>query len=177
MRLLAGRRGVGAEGGQISLLVIGFAVILLAPLTGVVGRLALALSGNAAVADQDIARFLLSPVGLGALILIGALTVLVLLLEQASQMALGAMGLQEHRPATHRGIGFGLGRFAAPSAPPPLRRAGEAAGVRASHHCSYVKNVFAPPASSRPVPWSWPPATTTTSRVRASTASAPRRAC
>jgi hypothetical protein len=30
MRLLTGRRGVGAEGGQISLLVIGFAVILLA---------------------------------------------------------------------------------------------------------------------------------------------------
>ena len=76
------------------------AVILLVPLTGVVGRLALALSGNAAVADQDIARFLLSPVGLGALILIGALTVLVLLLEQASQMALGVMSLQEHRPGT-----------------------------------------------------------------------------
>jgi glycerophosphoryl diester phosphodiesterase len=89
------------------------AVILLAPLAGVVGRLALALSGNEAVADQDIARFLLSPIGLGGLVLVAALTVLVLLLEQASQMALGAMSLQEHRPVAHRGISFGLGRFLA----------------------------------------------------------------
>ena len=68
--------------------VLGF--LLLAPLVGLVGRLLLQLSGRTAVADLDIAYFLLSPLGAASLILIAALLIAILALESASLMAIGA---------------------------------------------------------------------------------------
>lgn len=58
-------------------------VVLFAPLIGFTGRLLLKLSGQTALADQDIAYFLLSPIGMLALILFAALLIGILAFEQA----------------------------------------------------------------------------------------------
>ena len=90
--------------------VLGF--LLLAPLVGLVSRLLLELSGRTALADQDIAYYLLSPTGATSLILIAALLMAIRGLECASLMAVGA--------ATSRGRGLGtIGalRFALARAP------------------------------------------------------------
>ncbi len=61
-------------------------VILFTPLAGLTGRLLLRLSGQTALADQDIAYFLLSPFGMFALILFAALLIGILAFEQAALM-------------------------------------------------------------------------------------------
>ncbi len=65
-------------------------VALFAPLLGIVGRLLLRLSGQPALADQDIAYFLLTPFGLAALVLFAALLITILAFEQASLMTISA---------------------------------------------------------------------------------------
>jgi len=65
-------------------------VVLFAPLLGIVGRLLLRLSGQPALADQDIAYFLLTPLGLAALVLFAALLITILAFEQASLMTISA---------------------------------------------------------------------------------------
>ncbi len=67
-------------------------VVLFAPLLGIVGRLLLRLSGNAAIADQDIAFFLLSPYGLFAFILFAGLFIGIIVYEQAAMLRI-AFGL------------------------------------------------------------------------------------
>ena len=68
-------------------------IVLFAPLIGFTGRLLLKLSGQSALADQDIAYFLLSPFGMVALILFAALLIGILAFEQAALMriAIGVM--------------------------------------------------------------------------------------
>ncbi|MFW2438642.1 MAG: glycerophosphodiester phosphodiesterase family protein [Arenicellales bacterium] len=68
-------------------------IVLFAPLIGLTGRLLLKLSGQTALADQDIAYFLLSPVGMIVLILFAALLIAILAFEQAALMriAVGVM--------------------------------------------------------------------------------------
>jgi len=86
--------------------------VLLAPLVSLVGRLLLKLSGRTALADQDIAYFLLSPLGMTSLVLMAGLLIAILALECASLMAIAA--------ATARGryLGtIGALRFAAVRAP------------------------------------------------------------
>jgi len=61
-------------------------VMIFAPLLGLTGRLMLKLSGQAALADQDIAYFLLSPPGLIALVVFAGLLIGILAFEQASMM-------------------------------------------------------------------------------------------
>lgn len=83
------------------LLLIHFAftalgVMIFAPLLGLTGRLMLKLSGQAALADQDIAYFLLSPLGLIALVVFAGLLIAILAFEQASMMYIGL--------ATEKGI-------------------------------------------------------------------------
>jgi len=68
------------------LLYTGLGIILFAPLLGLTGRLLLKLSGETALADQDIAHFLLSPAGLIALIIFAALLITILAFEQATLM-------------------------------------------------------------------------------------------
>lgn len=60
--------------------------VLFAPLIGFTGRLLLGLSGQPALSDQDIAYFLLSPIGMLALILFAALLMGVLTFEQTALM-------------------------------------------------------------------------------------------
>ena len=73
--------------------------MLFAPLLSLVGWLLLKLADTPAIADQDIAWFLLSPPGLIALILFATLLITVLGFEQATLMTLGA--------GTAHGIRFG----------------------------------------------------------------------
>ena len=65
-------------------------VILFTPLFALTGRLLLSLSDQPALADQDIAWFLLSPAGLIALILLAGLGITIVGFEQASLMTMSA---------------------------------------------------------------------------------------
>ena len=65
-------------------------LVLFAPLLGLLGRLLLQLSDKPALADQDIAWFLLSPAGMVALVLLAALLITIAGFEQATLMNLGA---------------------------------------------------------------------------------------
>ena len=69
-------------------------VVLFVPLMDILGRLLLRFSGQPALADQDIAWFLLTPFGMAALILFAALLIGVLAFEQASLMMIGAGAAQ-----------------------------------------------------------------------------------
>jgi glycerophosphoryl diester phosphodiesterase len=75
-------------------------IILFAPLVSILGRLLLGLSDQPALADQDIAWFLLSPAGITALVLLAALMIAILGFEQASLMTLGAARAQGLHPGT-----------------------------------------------------------------------------
>ncbi|MGB5715480.1 MAG: glycerophosphoryl diester phosphodiesterase membrane domain-containing protein, partial [Gammaproteobacteria bacterium] len=65
-------------------------IILFTPLLALISRLLLGLSEQPALADQDIAWFLLSPAGITALVLLAGLMLAILGFEQASLMTLGA---------------------------------------------------------------------------------------
>ena len=72
----------------IHLVYAALGVVLLAPLTGVLLRLLIGFSGQPALADQDILYFLLTPLGLASMILIAAILLAIIALEQASMMAI-----------------------------------------------------------------------------------------
>lgn len=74
-------------------------LILFSPLIGLVGRLLLSFSGQPALADQDIAYFLLSPFGLAALIFLAALLIGIFALEQAAMMRI-AISVMYRRPVS-----------------------------------------------------------------------------
>ena len=74
----------------VHLVYAALGVVLLAPLTGAIVRLLIGLSGRTVIADQDIAYFVLTPLGLASLILIAAVLVAIMALEQASMMAICA---------------------------------------------------------------------------------------
>lgn len=61
-------------------------VIVFAPLIGLSSRLLLKFSGQTAIADQEIAYFLLSPIGMLALIVFAAFFIAILAFEQAVMM-------------------------------------------------------------------------------------------
>ena len=65
---------------------LGF--VLLAPLSALVLRAFLWLSGREVVADEQIAAFFLSPVGMSALIVVGSIGLAILALEQAAAMTI-----------------------------------------------------------------------------------------
>ncbi len=65
-------------------------IILFTPLLALISRLLLGLSEQPALADQDIAWFLLSPAGITALVLLAGLMLAILGFELASLMTLGA---------------------------------------------------------------------------------------
>jgi len=75
--------------------VIAFA--LLTPLVGFSLRLFISTSGKAVLADQDILFFLLSPVGLVALVVISSIILGMMALEQACLMAIGGALTQNAR--------------------------------------------------------------------------------
>ncbi len=65
-------------------------IILFTPLFALTGRLLLSLSDKPALADQDIAWFLLSPAGIIALVLLAGLGITILGFELASLMTISA---------------------------------------------------------------------------------------
>jgi len=69
-------------------------LILFTPLIGIAGKLLLRLSGQEMIADQDIIFFLLTPYGIGMLILFGGLLITVMAFEQASMMAVCGCSLK-----------------------------------------------------------------------------------
>ena len=62
------------------------AVVVLTPLVAIAFRSFLSFSGNGLLADVDVAYFLLTPVGLAALIVVGALWLGIIALELATLM-------------------------------------------------------------------------------------------
>lgn len=85
-------------------------VALLAPFTGVTLRFLIELSGQPALADQDILYFLLSPLGMVALILMAGIVIAVMALEQASLMAVGATAAPGTRSRALRALVFAVRR-------------------------------------------------------------------
>ena len=69
-------------------------LVLFTPLLGLLGRLLLKLLDKQALADQDIAWFLLSPAGMIALLLLAALLLTIAGFEQATLMTIGAGKVQ-----------------------------------------------------------------------------------
>lgn len=69
---------------------VALGTLLFTPLVGIVGRSLLRFSGQSVLSDFDIAYFLLTPLGMAALILLGALLITILVFEQASLMAISA---------------------------------------------------------------------------------------
>ena len=91
---------------------ITLGVILFTPLVGVLGHLLLHLSGKTALSDLDIAYFLLSPLGMAALILIAALLITILAFEQASLMAISAGAVRGLHIGTLQAVRFTARRAA-----------------------------------------------------------------
>jgi len=69
---------------------VALGTLLFTPLVGIVGRSLLSLSGQSVLSDFDIAYFLLTPLGMAALILLGAILITIFVFEQASLMAISA---------------------------------------------------------------------------------------
>jgi glycerophosphoryl diester phosphodiesterase len=85
-------------------------VLLLAPLTGALIRLLIGLSGRTVLADQDIAYFVLTPLGMASLILVAAVLIAIMALEQASMMAIGANLPSGPRSRILDALAFAAGR-------------------------------------------------------------------
>jgi glycerophosphoryl diester phosphodiesterase len=65
------------------------AFVVLYPLLGVALQLFMSTSGKSVLADEDILFFFLSPIGLTALVVFGAVSIAIVTLEQACLMAIG----------------------------------------------------------------------------------------
>jgi glycerophosphoryl diester phosphodiesterase len=83
------------------------AFVVLTPLVGGALRLFLSTSGSAVVADEDILSFVLSPIGLTTLVLIGAVTLAIVALEQACLMAIGFGATRGHRVTVAGALWYG----------------------------------------------------------------------
>ena len=81
-------------------------IILFTPLVALIGRLLLGLSDQPALADQDIAWFLLSPAGIAALVFLAGLTIAIIGFEQASLMTMGAGHAQGSHIGTYAALRF-----------------------------------------------------------------------
>jgi glycerophosphoryl diester phosphodiesterase len=88
--------------GQILILHIAYVVlgiIVFGPLTGLIVRLLLQVSGNRVMADMDILFFILSPFGMAALVLFGSVIVTIFAFEQASIITICAGNIQGYKIA------------------------------------------------------------------------------
>ena len=84
------------------------AFVILAPLAGLILNLFVATSGSAVIADQDILFFLLRPVGVIGLTVVGAIALGIAALEQACLMAIGYGEMNNRSVEALEGIRFGL---------------------------------------------------------------------
>jgi len=94
---------------DLSYKVIAFA--LLTPLAATVFRGFVAISGRDVLADKDIMNFFLHPIGWGALIAIGALTVAILATEQAALMAIVHYGDDARKVTVRQALLFAGANF------------------------------------------------------------------
>jgi len=90
-------------GVNLAYTALGF--VLLAPLTGMIISLLIRLSGQSALADLEIARALLSPLGILSLITVLTVVLTIGILGQASMMYLGVRAKSD-RGSTIRALGF-----------------------------------------------------------------------
>ena len=88
---------------------LGF--MLFSPLLGLIVRLLLAISGQTALADQDLVYFLLSPLGIFSLILMAALLLIILVVEQAALMRLAVGVRRRQRVDVTDALSFALARL------------------------------------------------------------------
>lgn len=84
------------------------AFVVLTPLAGLILHLFVAVSGGSVLADQEILFFLLRPVGLMALIVVGGVALGIVALELACLMAIGYGELNGMRIDLWTAIRFGL---------------------------------------------------------------------
>jgi len=75
----------------VHLIYTGLGIILFAPLLGVLGQLLLKLSGKPALADTDLLFFVLSPVGAFAFGLFAVVSIVIIVFEFTSLMAVGVV--------------------------------------------------------------------------------------
>ncbi len=90
--------------------VLVFAV--LTPAAGVLLRLAVSLSGSAALSDQDILFFVLSPAGLVSLLVLGSVFSIIAFLEHAALLVLGQALVAGRRVTLAQVLQFLAGRAA-----------------------------------------------------------------
>lgn len=81
-------------------------IVFFAPLLGIAARLLLKLSGEPAVADQDIAVFLLSPFGLFALLVFAALLIGIIIFEQSAMMRIAVGQSEDERVSVQDALRF-----------------------------------------------------------------------
>jgi len=86
--------------------------VILAPLATVLLNLAVALSGDAALSDQDIVFFLMSPAGLVSMLFIASIFSIIIFLEHAALLTVGYYGTED-RPVTVLWLLTFLGKKAA----------------------------------------------------------------
>jgi len=86
------------------------AFALLTPLAGLALRILVSTSGSPALADTDILFFFLSPFGVVAFVILAALSLSILALEQACLMAIGLGAVEGKRVGLWEALGYGLGR-------------------------------------------------------------------
>jgi glycerophosphoryl diester phosphodiesterase len=92
-------------------LLVGLVVFaLLAPLATALLYLAVSLSGSAALSDQDILFFFMSPVGFIALLVMGALFAIIVLLEHAALLTAARMAASGRKIKLPEVFGLLLGR-------------------------------------------------------------------
>ena len=84
------------------------AFVVLTPIAGLILNLFIATSGNAVLADQEILYFLLRPVGLIGLTIMGAVTLGIVALEQACLMAIGFGEMSDRPMGAVDGIRLGV---------------------------------------------------------------------
>jgi glycerophosphoryl diester phosphodiesterase len=81
--------------------------VVLIPLAGVALKIFLSTSGSAVVADQDILYFILSPVGIVALIVMGAVILSIIALEQACLMTIDFGETRQQHVTTTDAVWYG----------------------------------------------------------------------
>jgi glycerophosphoryl diester phosphodiesterase len=83
------------------------AFVILFPLVGGALRLFVSISGSSVLADQDILFFVLSPIGLFALVVVGTVSLGIIALEQACLMIIGFAATQNARVTASKALWYG----------------------------------------------------------------------
>jgi glycerophosphoryl diester phosphodiesterase len=98
-------------GAHIALTLLAAAII--SPTAAIVLRFAIGLSGEPALADQDIARFLVSPVGLAGFVAVGSVLITIGVLEISVMMSIDLADRRGTRLGLWAGLAFVLRRLTA----------------------------------------------------------------